>query len=68
MGPITREMLDNFVNSLMEDCRRASIEPDTIECRTLPIEAVKRLARANVGACFILHKWQYDELVRDGLI
>ena len=68
MGSITREVLDDFVASLEEDRRRAFYEPDNLECRTLPMEAVKRLARANVGARFILHKWQHDELVRDGLI
>lgn len=68
MGPITREMVDNFVSSLEEDHRRAMEEPDWLECRTLPMDAVKRLARANIGARFILHKWQYDELVQAGLI
>ena len=68
MGPFTREAFDNLVNSLEEERKRAFYEPDTIDVRSLPMSAVERLARANTGARFILHKWQHDELVRDGLI
>lgn len=64
----TREIFDNFIKQLEEDRERAFDEPDTIECRTLPISAVKRIAMANTGARLILHKWQFDELCKDGLI
>ena len=68
MSAITREAFDNLVNSLEEERRRAFYSPDTIDVRSLPMSAVERLARANTGAQFILHKWQYDALVAAGLI
>ena len=65
---LTRDMLDNFVKQMDEDRERAFYEPDTIECRTLPMSAVKRIAMCNAGARLILHKWQWDELAKDGAI
>ena len=65
---LTREMLDKFRDQLIEDSDRIANEPDTIECRTLPMSAVKRIAMCNAGARLILHKWQWDELAKDGAI
>ncbi len=65
---LTREMLDKFRDQMTEDSHRMANEPDTIECRTLPMSAVRRIAMCNAGARLILHKWQWDELAKDSLI
>lgn len=64
----TREVFNSFIKQIEENHKRAFYESDTIECRTLPISTVKRIAMANGGARLILHKWQFDELYKDGLI
>lgn len=62
MGPITREEFDRWHEDFIRIDNAKLYEPDHIECRTLPMEAVRRIAAANHGAVLILHRWQWDLL------